>query len=282
MRQRRTPWSTSGASGPASGTAWMPRWPRPCTTTPSATPSMSSSRSARSGGRTIVGVMGGHAAQRGTPDFAEPPSLGRLLARSGRMVATGGGPGRHGGGEPGRLPQRSCRRRISTAVLDRAGSRPGVPALGVRVGADGGGRRRTLSGRNGVAGHSHLVLRPRAAQLLRHPHRQVLRQRRPRGRSCWSSATAGSSSCPAPPGPCRRSSRTRARTTTVPRNHDAHGAGGPGPLGAPVSGVAHAAEPRRGQGDGGADLPGGQRGGGARRSGRLSRLRCGYRPPWTA
>lgn len=44
-------------------------------------------------GRTVVGVMGGHAAQRGTPEFAAAGTLGRLLARSGRVVATGGGPG---------------------------------------------------------------------------------------------------------------------------------------------------------------------------------------------
>lgn len=44
-------------------------------------------------GRQIVGVMGGHAAQRGSRDFAEAARLGRLLAQSGRLVATGGGPG---------------------------------------------------------------------------------------------------------------------------------------------------------------------------------------------
>lgn len=44
-------------------------------------------------GRTTVGVMGGHAAQRGSPGFAQAAGLGRLLAQSGRMVATGGGPG---------------------------------------------------------------------------------------------------------------------------------------------------------------------------------------------
>jgi predicted Rossmann-fold nucleotide-binding protein len=37
--------------------------------------------------------MGGHASQRGSAGFAEAATLGRLLARSGRMVATGGGPG---------------------------------------------------------------------------------------------------------------------------------------------------------------------------------------------
>ncbi|QNE13693.1 LOG family protein [Pseudarthrobacter sp. NBSH8] len=44
-------------------------------------------------GRSTVGVMGGHAAQRGTPDFTQAAELGRLLAQSGRRVATGGGPG---------------------------------------------------------------------------------------------------------------------------------------------------------------------------------------------
>ncbi|BCW65943.1 hypothetical protein NicSoilB4_07060 [Arthrobacter sp. NicSoilB4] len=44
-------------------------------------------------GRTMVGVMGGHAAHRGSGVFEEAALLGRLLAREGRVVATGGGPG---------------------------------------------------------------------------------------------------------------------------------------------------------------------------------------------
>ncbi|ABK02240.1 conserved hypothetical protein [Arthrobacter sp. FB24] len=44
-------------------------------------------------GRPMVGVMGGHTAGRGTPAFEEAALAGRLLARSGRVVATGGGPG---------------------------------------------------------------------------------------------------------------------------------------------------------------------------------------------
>ncbi|MDN4642420.1 LOG family protein [Arthrobacter sp. PsM3] len=44
-------------------------------------------------GRTMVGVMGGHAARRGSGVFEEAALLGRLLARDGRVVATGGGPG---------------------------------------------------------------------------------------------------------------------------------------------------------------------------------------------
>lgn len=44
-------------------------------------------------GRSMVGVMGGHTAQRGAPAFEEAALVGRLLARSGCVVATGGGPG---------------------------------------------------------------------------------------------------------------------------------------------------------------------------------------------
>ena len=50
-------------------------------------------RSGTGAGQVTVGVMGGHAAQRGTPEFAAAATLGRLLARSGNIVATGGGPG---------------------------------------------------------------------------------------------------------------------------------------------------------------------------------------------
>ncbi|MEC5181496.1 LOG family protein [Arthrobacter sp. CG_A4] len=50
-------------------------------------------RSELCGGRSMVGVMGGHDARRGTAVFEEAARLGRLLARDGRVVATGGGPG---------------------------------------------------------------------------------------------------------------------------------------------------------------------------------------------
>lgn len=41
----------------------------------------------------VVGVMGGHAAQRGSAEYAQAAQLGRQLARNGYAVATGGGPG---------------------------------------------------------------------------------------------------------------------------------------------------------------------------------------------
>lgn len=44
-------------------------------------------------GRRVVGVMGGHAVQRGDAAYAQAARLGRGLARAGFLVATGGGPG---------------------------------------------------------------------------------------------------------------------------------------------------------------------------------------------
>jgi predicted Rossmann-fold nucleotide-binding protein len=44
-------------------------------------------------GRRIVGVMGGHALDRGGDGYTQAALLGRSLARAGLTVATGGGPG---------------------------------------------------------------------------------------------------------------------------------------------------------------------------------------------
>jgi len=44
-------------------------------------------------GRRVVGVMGGHATERGTPGYAASARLGHDLAEAGLLVATGGGPG---------------------------------------------------------------------------------------------------------------------------------------------------------------------------------------------
>lgn len=45
------------------------------------------------GTRPVVGVMGGHALERGTPRYAAAARLGHALAAAGLVVATGGGPG---------------------------------------------------------------------------------------------------------------------------------------------------------------------------------------------
>ena len=44
-------------------------------------------------GRRVVGVMGGHAAERGSKEYAVAARLGHELASAGLLVATGGGPG---------------------------------------------------------------------------------------------------------------------------------------------------------------------------------------------
>jgi predicted Rossmann-fold nucleotide-binding protein len=44
-------------------------------------------------GRSVVGVMGGHGDRRGSDRYVAVAGLGRALARSGFLVATGGGPG---------------------------------------------------------------------------------------------------------------------------------------------------------------------------------------------
>ncbi|WP_343319553.1 LOG family protein [Arthrobacter sp. TMP15] len=41
----------------------------------------------------VVGVMGGHAAKRGSAQYAQAAWLGRALSKAGFLVATGGGPG---------------------------------------------------------------------------------------------------------------------------------------------------------------------------------------------
>jgi predicted Rossmann-fold nucleotide-binding protein len=109
-------------------------------------------RSELSSGRAIVGVMGGHTAQRGSAQFAQAASLGRLLAQSGRLVATGGGPGAMEaanlgaylshiaddgfrsavaelGSVPGFRPSVSAWVRVAAAVVERFPD--GTPSLGI-------------------------------------------------------------------------------------------------------------------------------------------------------
>ncbi|WP_346925187.1 Rossmann fold nucleotide-binding protein [uncultured Arthrobacter sp.] len=109
-------------------------------------------RSELCAGRTMVGVMGGHAAHRGSAVFEEAALLGRLLAKDGRVVATGGGPGtmeaanlgaylsdapEHDfrralddlAGVPGFRPSVSAWARSAAAVVERHPG--GTPSLGI-------------------------------------------------------------------------------------------------------------------------------------------------------
>jgi predicted Rossmann-fold nucleotide-binding protein len=74
-------------------------------------------------GRRVVGVMGGHAVQRGEPGYADAARLGRGLARAGLLVATGGGPGAM---EAANLGARSVHRddRHLEQALDRLAAVP--------------------------------------------------------------------------------------------------------------------------------------------------------------
>lgn len=103
-------------------------------------------------GRRMVGVMGGHAAQRGSEDYAAAARLGRLLAQNGFSVATGGGPGAMEAANlgaylsqaddgalpaaldmlaavPGFRPSVSAWARVAAAVVDRYPG--GTPSLGI-------------------------------------------------------------------------------------------------------------------------------------------------------
>jgi predicted Rossmann-fold nucleotide-binding protein len=82
-------------------------------------------------GRDLVGVMGGHAARRGSPVFAESALLGRLLARSGKVVATGGGPGAMEAANMGAYFSQAPEQHFQQALAELAvvpGFRPSVSA----------------------------------------------------------------------------------------------------------------------------------------------------------
>ncbi|MGY3126665.1 putative Rossmann-fold nucleotide-binding protein [Agrococcus sp. UYP33] len=66
-------------------------------------------------GKIIVGIMGGHALRRDSPEYRQAAHLAHGLARAGRVVATGGGPGAM---EAGNLGARAVR--CSSDELDAA------------------------------------------------------------------------------------------------------------------------------------------------------------------
>lgn len=74
-------------------------------------------------GRTVFGVMGGHAVDRGSAEYARAAHLGHRLAETGALVATGGGPGAMEAANLGAL----C---TNSALLDSALDRlAGVPSF---------------------------------------------------------------------------------------------------------------------------------------------------------
>jgi predicted Rossmann-fold nucleotide-binding protein len=73
--------------------------------------------------RHIIGVMGGHAVPRGAPPYRLAAVLAHQLARSGRLVATGGGPGVMEAANLGSY-LRGCTEDELTAAIDRLAAAP--------------------------------------------------------------------------------------------------------------------------------------------------------------
>ena len=211
-RTRSTRGCTSGASGRASAAGSMRHWPPPCMTTRSAWPSTSWPAPYLRAGRTMVGVMGGHIARRGTAVFEEAALLGRLLARSGRVVATGGGPGAM---EAANLAPSSARPPSRTSGGPWPTSRRCRPSA-PRCPPGRGRPRRSPNATRRVRRRWGF---PRGSTVMNRrtssPPTSPSTSRTPSGKpSCLNCATAASSSCRVPAAPSRRSSRTPARTTT--------------------------------------------------------------------
>ncbi len=102
-------------------------------------------------GRRVVGVMGGHAVERGTPAYAAAARLGLALADGGFIVATGGGPGAMEAANLGAAAPDSAALSGALEVVARvpgfgditAWARSGLAARAV-LGPGGGARRRSL------------------------------------------------------------------------------------------------------------------------------------------
>lgn len=97
-------------------------------------------------GARVVGVMGGHAMERGGTEYRGAAELGRCLARSGLTVATGGGPGAMEAAKPRRVPGPGAGLGPRGGP-GTAGQGPVVHPVGVRLGAGGLRGAGALAGR---------------------------------------------------------------------------------------------------------------------------------------
>ena len=126
-------------------------------------------------GRDVVGVMGGHAHERGSRAYADAARLGHGLG-SRLTVATGGGPGAMEAANLGAFVPNDLEARWPQLAR--------VPSFRPDVGAWARAAfevvASTEAGRESL-GHPDVALRTRAAQPVRDGDRQVLPQRAPRG-----------------------------------------------------------------------------------------------------
>ena len=147
------------------------------------------------------------------PGLRRGGPLAHDLAAAGLTVATGGGPGAMEAANLGaRLADAARERPRRGAGPDRRGAV--VPARRDRLGArrhrQRARPRATPGARSGIPTWHYGHEPPNAFSSVSRSTSAT-----PSARTCCSrSAAAGSSSCPARPGRCRRSSRRRARTTT--------------------------------------------------------------------
>ena len=131
-------------------------------------------------GRRLVGVMGGHALERGTPGYRDAARLGQRLGVA-HVVATGGGPGAmeaaNFGAYVGGIAETGGLDESLDLLAEVPSFRPSVEAW-VRAGFT---VRERFPGGADSLGHPHLVLRPRTAQRDGQRDREVRPQRPARG-----------------------------------------------------------------------------------------------------
>lgn len=163
-------------------------------------------------GTRVVGVMGGHAMARGTEAYEGAARLGRELARAGLTVATGGGPGAMEAANLGAYAAPFDDEMLTEALRLLAEAPSFTPSIGDWARAAFTVRERWPDGGPSVGIPTCSTATSRRTPSP--PTSPSTSPTRPGRTGCWPARTRVSSSCRAPPGPYRRSSTTRLRTTT--------------------------------------------------------------------